>query len=70
MCDISIYIRDAPATYPEKGIASLPGRALSKMGLKRGGPENLKNGLWQQGNPAIKNRIKVSFSDHNGITGS
>jgi len=27
LCDIFIYIRDAPATYLDNGIAGLPGRA-------------------------------------------
>jgi len=35
LCDVFIYIRDAPATYPDNGIASLSGRALSKTGPAR-----------------------------------
>ena len=40
--DIFINIRDAPATYLDNGIASLPCRASSKMGLKWAGPENFQ----------------------------
>jgi len=32
--DIFIYIKDAPATYPDNGIVGLLGWASSKMGLK------------------------------------
>jgi len=31
-CLYDIYITDAPATYPDNGIASLPGRPSSKTG--------------------------------------
>jgi len=41
LCDIFIYIREAPATYPDNGIAGLQGRASSKIGLKWAGPKNL-----------------------------
>ena len=30
LCDIFIYMRDAPVTYHDNGIAGLPGRASSK----------------------------------------
>ena len=40
LCDIFIYIKDAPATYDDNKIAGLPRRASSKTGLKRAGPEN------------------------------
>jgi len=31
---------DAPATYPDNGIADLEGGASSMTGLERAGPEN------------------------------
>jgi len=34
------YIKYAPATCTDNRIAGLPGRALSKTGLKRAGPKN------------------------------
>ena len=40
LCDTFIYISDALATYPDDGIAGLPGWASSKTGLKWAGSEN------------------------------
>jgi len=40
LCDIFIHISYAPVTYPDNGIAGMPGRASSKTGLKQAGPEN------------------------------
>jgi len=31
MCDILIYIRDAPATYADNGIAGLPNQACLRQ---------------------------------------